>query len=201
MALRKVFAASVITCNCGIFLSGCGSSSEVRDAEKPQETANPATEQATEQNDPQDLSVRPLAEEAEKSPAKFSAVLSAWDSGDKDESVRQLLQVHWEDPAAFVDMPVLKITEQNFTALGAGERADLQNEAMKLASTAKNILRHAFVLAEQHEAAGEKQEAKKCYEGVQKLGKALANPDRLAVLQMMGKGLVEMAQEKINAVD
>lgn len=200
MAFRKVLAVSVsvITCNCVIFLTGCGSSSDESATEKSQDAANPAAEQ----NSSQDLLEKSLVVEEEKeSPTKFSAVLSAWDSGDKDESVRQLLQVNWDDPTAFVDMPILGITEQNFSSLGPGERADLQNEAMKLAGTAKNILRHAFVLAEQQEAEGNKQAAKKHYEGVQNLGKTLANPERLAVLQMMGKGLVEMSQEKIDAVD
>ena len=128
----------------------------------------------------------------------FSMVVDDWESGAKDDAVGKLLQIDWDSPAAIGDIPIMGLTEKEFATLSSGERREQQAVAMKLARDSKAIVRHAFSLAEA-EGAGDNARAKQYYEAARRLGNALAGPERLSVMQMMGTALVKMADEKLAA--
>lgn len=124
-------------------------------------------------------------------------VIDTWESGAQDQAIGKMLLIDWGGSTALDNIPAMSLTENDFKALARGERIEQQAAAMKLAGTAKAISRHSFSLAEKANADGDNEKAKQYYQGTQRLGAALAGADRIAVLQMTGKALVQMAEEKV----
>lgn len=181
-----------------LLLSGC--ETPKLDVETDQATSSSPTD-----SQPKAIEQAPVREETESAKkengnedkSNLSAVFESWESGAKDEAINRLLQIDWESPAVSGNLAILDMTEKDFAALSRTEKEKEQAVAMKLAGNSKAILRHAFTMAEQAEREGDNARAKLYYQGVQRLGNALAGSERLAVLQVMGKSLVQMADEKL----
>jgi hypothetical protein len=88
---------------------------------------------------------------------RLSDVVSSWESGAKDNAVRQLLAIRWDEAEILGGVPVLNISEKGFMALARDERTQMQTEAIEFTTTAKGLARHAISLGEQAHAAGDQQ--------------------------------------------
>ena len=199
MSALKSFSATTTVIVGVLLLSGC--ESPELEIESEQATPSSSTERQPKAIDqpPPKSGADPVTEESSGNEANLGAVFGAWESGAKDEAVSTLLKIDWESPMAIGDIPIMGSTERAFSALSQSERGEQQSVAMKLASSSKAILRHAFSLAEQAEEEGDNAKAELYYEAVQRLGNTLAGPERLTALQMMGESLVQMADEKLAA--
>ena len=136
-----------------------------------------------------------------KSKGVLSDVLSSWETGDKDRAVELLLSIPWDEPTRFSDTLLLSMTEQEFSSLSRDERKRHGEEAIKLAETFKRLARHAITLGDKARSSGDKQGAKVYYRAVLHLGEAISNPDRLMILQLLGRALVSMANEQLTTLD
>lgn len=181
-----------------LLLSGCESPELELESDQATSTSSSTDSQskAIEQA-PVKEAAESVTEESNGNKSNLSAVFESWESGAKDEAISKLLQIDWESPTAIGDLPMMNITEKDFAALSRSEKEKGQAVAMKLAGNSKAVLRHAFSLAEQAEGEGDSAKAKLYYEAVQRLGNALSGPERLVVLQMIGRSLVKMADEKL----
>ncbi len=213
-ASQRFFSASVAFLGI-LLIAGCeapeldteseqvsSSSSEIQPKDIQQTTEKPEpkeTQQATSKSEVAPATSSIDVNKRSQNESSLSGVLKAWESGAKDEAVSTLLHIDWESPTAIGDIPIMSITEKDFVALSRSENEEQQAMAMKLVSNSKAIQRHAFSLAKQAEGAGDDAKAKLYYEAVSRLGNALAEPQRLTVLQMMGKGLVKWTDEKLAA--
>jgi hypothetical protein len=137
----------------------------------------------------------------DKSKGVPNDVLSAWETGDKDRAVELLLSIPWDEPTRFSDRPLLSMTEQEFSSLSRSERNRHVEEAIKLVSRLKGLARHAIALGDKARSSGDKQRAKVYYEAVLHLGEAISNPDKLLILQQLGRGLVSIANEQLSTLD
>jgi len=97
-------------------------------------------------------------------------------------------------------MPVMSLSEQDFGALPSNERERTQNEAIELTRTLRNLARHALSAGENAQATGDKQTTRAHCEAVLHLGQALSDPERLLLIQLVGKAIVKMAQERLSTV-
>ena len=129
--------------------------------------------------------------------AQLSDVIAAWEAGDQDGAVEQLLRVDWNAADIASGHPVLGISEPQFMALPPSEQNRVSDEALKLITTAKALSAHAISLGEKSEAGGDAVQANAYFEAAYNLGNALADSERLLVLQLVGKAIVKMANEKL----
>ena len=130
----------------------------------------------------------------------LSDVLASWESGKKDEAVEQLLAIRWDGPDVFAGMPLMKLTEKDFGALPADARKRTLEEIIELIGTLRSLARHVLATGENAQASGDKQTAKADYEAVLHVGQAMSSPERVLVIQQLGKAFTTGAQEKLSAV-
>jgi len=186
---QPFYAVSIFSA--GLFFSAGCESPEI-DIDHGQANSS-STENQTESVVQPSTKVGSSASGTSNDTADLSMVLDAWESGNKDVAIGKLLQIDWDNPAASGGIPVMGYTEKEFATLSREQQA----MSMKLAGDSKAILRHAFSLAKQAEGKGDFAKARQYYDAVRQLGNALSGPERLIVLQMMGKALVQMADEKL----
>lgn len=128
---------------------------------------------------------------------RVADVLAAWESGNKDEAVKQLLAVPWEAEAVFDGLPILNLSEERFMSLAASERTSTQEEAMKIVPTLKDLARHAISAGDNAQVSGDSKAARMHYEAVLNFGKALSSPQRLQIIQLIGNATVRFAEDKM----
>lgn len=128
---------------------------------------------------------------------RFADVLTLWETGKKDEAVKQLSAIDWSKPTALAGTPVLRLSEKDFMSLGRKEQQAVMEKAIALVQSVKGVQRHAYALAEEAGTSGDKEAAKEYYEAVLRLAGELSGPDRLKVVQLLGQGLVASAAEKL----
>lgn len=131
----------------------------------------------------------------------LSDVLASWESGKKDVAVKQLLSIRWDEPAVFADMPIMVLSEKDFRSLPRDERTRIQQELIELVGPLRNMARHAWSIGEKAQASGDKQTAKAHYEAVLHLGQALASPERVLLIQQVGKAITIGTQKRSSAVE
>jgi hypothetical protein len=129
------------------------------------------------------------------------AYISSRESGAKDDAVRQLLTIRWNDAEILAGVEVLNISEKGFMGLASDEQTQLLAVAIEFASMAKGLARHAISLGEEAHAAGDEQRAQEHYQAVRHFGDVLNTGDHMLVVQMLGKAVVAMADEKLAAAD
>ncbi|MCX7424482.1 MAG: hypothetical protein NTW96_02425 [Planctomycetia bacterium] len=144
----------------------------------------------------QEAPAQPAESQAPGKSIPFTNVLAAWESGAKDDAVKQFVSIQWNDRAVFAGVPALNVSEDGFKSLDAPARTQMLNECIKLASALRAIARHALAAGDQALASGDKPTAKIHYEAVRHFGEALTSPERVLVIQQLGKGIVGSAQEK-----
>jgi len=127
----------------------------------------------------------------------FGEVLAAWLGGNKGEAVKQFLQMRWQDPSVFAGIPVLFMSEQQFATLPQAQRDPVSQQAQQLSATIRDIARAVISSGEAAAASGDAAGAKAKFEAVQQFGQALAAPERLLIIQLVGKAVVKLAQEKL----
>lgn len=132
---------------------------------------------------------------------RLTDVLALWESGKKDDAAKQLALIHWDASDVFSDLPVLNLSEDRFMSFSRSERTSMQEESLQLTRTLRAISRHVLAAGDNWQASGDNEAAKASYQAVQHFGEALSNPERLQVIQMIGKGIANSAQEKATAME
>jgi hypothetical protein len=127
-------------------------------------------------------------------------VLASWESGKKEQAVAQLLSVRWDQPGVFSDVPTMNLSEQGFAALPPDLRNRTASDATQLTATLRSLAREALSVGEQAQVSGDKQTARVHFEAVLHLGQALSSPERLLLIQLVGKVFVKTAEERLSAL-
>jgi hypothetical protein len=127
--------------------------------------------------------------------ARLEDVVASWESGNKDEAVRQFLLIRWDEPAAVSGLPVLDLSEEQFASLPADRKISVQDESIRQVTTFKSLARHAITAGDNARASGQTETATAHYEAVRHLGEALSSPARLLIIQQLGKAIVKSVSE------
>jgi len=202
MPRQKVIAV-LIAATMAISLAGCGKKEETSEPQAPPpppqaspqapaETSTPAQATAPVVED-----VAAAAETGAPSPRFLGEVLVSWNMGKRDEAVQKFLAIQWDAATAFQGIPMLVMSEQQLTSLSPEQQNRIVQETQGLSAVLRVIAAHMIATGETQAAAGDTDSAKAHFEAVRQCGQALAIPDRLEVVQTLGKAMVQLAQEKL----
>lgn len=122
-------------------------------------------------------------------------VLTLWQAGNKDDTVKQFLMISWNDPSVFQGIPALDVSEQQFITLSTDERNNIQQEAMDLTANLRRILMAVLAAGDAYAATSDIENAKKCHDAVMACGHALSASEHLVTVQMVGKAITNEASQ------
>lgn len=213
----RVFSATIITAMVLLPLTGCAK--KENQAPTAVKTPAPSSKKTTKAPPKAPVSVPPAKPEAGvpaapsqsqasnptvtavplQPAAYFGEVLAAWIGGRKDEAVKQFLQMRWQDPSVFEGIPMLVMSEQQFAALPQAQRDPIGRQAQQFSTTIGDIATAVIASGEKASASGDAAGAKARFEAVQQFGQTLAAPERLLIIQQVGKAVAKVAQEKLPA--
>ena len=142
----------------------------------------------------------PAVTEAPAKPVYLGQVLYAWNTGKKGDAVNQFLQLNWQDPAVFQGIPVLSMTEQQFTALPQEQRDRLSQQVQQLSQSFRGMADAVVASTDSFIASNNPAGARARLEALQQFGQALAAPEHLEIIQLVGKSITGLAQDKLSTV-
>src|SRR5262245_1174911 len=144
-------------------LAGCGKNNQTQSAKDP-----------------------PQASSVERTALEQS--ISAWTSGDKAGAVSQFLQIDWAKGKPFSSGSILHYSEAEFAALPPETRAKLGDQMADITAL-KELGKQVIQQGQEAAAKGDKSQAGKYLNAVNQCGERLDQPDRLVLLQQVGKAL------------
>jgi len=128
-------------------------------------------------------------------------MLELWDAGQKDEAVKQFLSVKWDDPSAYQDMPVLiSMSDKQWYSLPRDEQLSTTQEAIQQTGRLRQVMFEVVSVGKTFAESGDTQIAKKHFESVVQLGKALSQPQRFEVVRGYGEAALKYAQKNLSAL-
>ena len=142
----------------------------------------------------------PTVTPAPGKPMYLGQVLVAWNTGKRGEAVNQFLQLNWQDPAVFQGVPVFTMSEQQLAALPQAQRDAVSQQAQQLSQAARDLARAVVATTDTFLASGNVVGARSRLEAVQQFGQALAAPERLQIIQLVGKAIGQLTQEKLAGI-
>ena len=95
---------------------------------------------------------------------------------------------------------MLTMSEQQFAALSQEQRDQMSRLAEQLSQTLRDMARAVVASANSFIASGNAVGAKARLDAVQQFGQALAAPERLQIVQLVGKATIQLAQEKMSSI-
>lgn len=137
----------------------------------------------------------PAASNAGTSP--MQPVLQSWEQGDQPTAVQRFLEVDWNARPLFPPGSTLNLSESQFVALPPAERSAKASEVTQKAEALKKL---AVAVADAGRAAAarnDSNEARRHFTALQQFGDALASPDSLAIIQLVGKSIKKMAAAEL----
>ncbi|MBN1507898.1 MAG: hypothetical protein JW955_13690 [Sedimentisphaerales bacterium] len=127
-------------------------------------------------------------------------VLATWKAGKQGEAVNQFLQLNWHDPSVLQGIPALSMSEQDFASLSPAQRDRMSQQVQTLAQNLREIAKAVVASTDSFMASGNTVGAKARLDSVQQFGQGLATPERLQIIQLVGKAITALAQEKLSAI-
>ncbi|HYG34050.1 MAG TPA: hypothetical protein VEC99_04670 [Clostridia bacterium] len=126
--------------------------------------------------------------------------LVSWQQGDKPAAINRFAEINWNARPLFASDSPLSLSEAQFIALSEAERKAKSEEILAQLDTLKKL---AGAVAESGRAAaakGDVAQARKYFSSLKGSGEALAGPDCMAVVQLVGKALKKMADAELAKV-
>jgi hypothetical protein len=158
-----------------ILIAGCGKKSS-------SSSATPPTAQAETV-----LSSSPVSQPA----------LTAWQQGDKASAVSNFLATDWSARPLFAADSPLSLTESQFAALSDADRQAKSTVLTAQLDSFKQLAAAVRQAGSDAAAKGDAAQARKCFTSLKQCGTALASPDCLSLVQLVGQGLVKRADTEL----
>jgi hypothetical protein len=124
-------------------------------------------------------------------------VLAAWKAGKQGDAVNQFLQLNWQDPSVLQGIPALSMSEQDFASMSPAQRDQMSQQVQSLTQNLREIAQAVVASTDSFIASGNSTGAKARLDSVQQFGEVLAAPERLQILQLVGKAITALAQKKL----
>jgi len=129
-------------------------------------------------------------------------VFALWDTGKKDEAMAKFLSVNWKAPSVFNELSCFNLSENQFGSYSKRKRERIMKEYSNLREKLLiGIVRYVRSAGDDILADGDKQTAREYYSGILRCGQALSLPARLALIQLDGKAIVKMAQDRLSSLE
>jgi hypothetical protein len=128
-------------------------------------------------------------------------MLELWDTGQKDDAVKQFLSTQWDDPSAYRDIPVLiSMSDKQWRSLPRDEQLRTTEDAMKQRARLRKVMFKVVSDAKTLASSGDTETAKKHLKAVMRHGEALSDSTRFEVVRDYGKAALGYAQEKLTSI-
>jgi len=108
-------------------------------------------------------------------------------SGERDEAVQHLLAAKGEDLTGHSKSRVFRVSEDDFKGLSREQQRLFHEEVNSVVPNLKELGIHCLALGDQALERGDADEARRCFEAVNRLGRTLKAPQRMVVLHSLGE--------------
>jgi len=125
--------------------------------------------------------------------ADFNYILSAWDSGNKEESTKQFIQTDWDKPGVFANISDINISMQDFKMYSEEQQIQI---GRKLQTLGLHVLSAGDALL----ASGDKAGSQTYYDAVLKCARSTASRDHLEMLDITTRGLIKAVEDRVSSV-
>ena len=122
----------------------------------------------------------------------FDKVLDAWNQGQKEQASKLFLGINWTRSGLFADGSVLKISEAEFAKLPMNEQQQVRQQATQTASTVREIARYIVAQAKQS-----KEQTDVYRQALLACGQRLSEDDQLALIQLVGKAIIDYTKKEL----
>ena len=114
--------------------------------------------------------------------------VALWSWGSKEAAIEKFLSFDWNDASLFPSGTALGYSESDFASLPKTQQRQLMREVEGTAKALKQMSLRVKQLGDQSRASANSAKAKICFNSVGQCGTALDQPNRLRILQLVGKG-------------
>lgn len=132
------------------------------------------------------------ADAVSSSPAAQPA-LTAWQQGDKAAAVSNFLAADWSARPLFAAGSSLNLSEDQFKALSDTERQAKSSDMMSQIAALKQLAQAVVQSGRDTAAKGDTAQARKYFTALKQCGTALAGPDFMQLVQLVGKAFVKLS--------
>lgn len=133
-------------------------------------------------------------------PTSFADVLALWESSSQEDAINMLATIDWNSEATFAGMPALQTSEVEFTLFSRGKKTELQEAAIAAVSDIRAVARHLLSAAEDAQADGDSESARKLYQTLAAMAGELASSDHLMVIQQVGTAYEREAKQMLDGM-
>lgn len=123
--------------------------------------------------------------------------LTAWQQGDKAAAVSSFLAADWSARPLFAADSPLSLTESQFAALSAADRQAKSSVVTAQLDSFKQLAAAVRQAGSDDASKGDAAQARKCFTALKQCGTALASPDCLSLVQLVGQGLIKRADTEL----
>jgi hypothetical protein len=128
------------------------------------------------------------------------AAMTAWQPGDKSAAITSFLEADWSARPLFASGSTLNLSEDQFKALSNADRQAKSNEMLPQISDLKQLAAAVAQAGRDAASKGDAAQARKCFTALKQCGLALDSPDRLTLVQMVGKAFKKLAGTELAKV-
>jgi hypothetical protein len=123
--------------------------------------------------------------------------LTAWQQGDKAAAVSSFLAADWSARPLFAADSPLSLTESRFAALSDADRQAKSSVLTAQLDSFKQLAAAVRQAGADAASKGDAAQARKCFTSLKQCGTALASPDCLSLVQLVGQGLIKRADTEL----
>ena len=142
---------------------------------------------------------QPVNAESAAAPVTQRA-LTAWERGDHSTAIRSFLEADWSARPLFAPDSALSLSEDRFKALSNAERQAKSDEMLPQISSLKQLAAAVAQAGRDAASKGDAAQARKYFTSLKQSGTALDSPDRLLLVQLVGKAFKKMADAELAKV-
>ena len=124
-------------------------------------------------------------------------VLTAWGKGDKSTAVKSVLEADWAVRPLFTSGTTLALSDKQFSELSASARSSNQAPVAAAMTTLKEVAIDVRDAGRDAAAKGDVALARKHFMALQHWGEALAGPDSMAIIGIVGRGIKKIGDTEL----
>ena len=137
------------------------------------------------------------AEAASSSSPVSQPALAAWQQGDKAAAVSSFVAADWSARPLFTADSVLSLSEDQFKALSDADRQAKASELTAQLDSFKQLAAAVRQAGSDAASKGDAAQARKYFTSLKQCGTALASPDYLSLVQLVGQGFIKKADTEL----
>ena len=141
--------------------------------------------------------VEPAAGAEQAKSQGLENALARWRKGEKEQAAAAFLAIAWEQPLHFSPDSVWALSEKDFAALPESKRTEIQQQAMDIARTTRDLAQHVAGLGQADLTKKDFAAAEKCFRAVSDCGKAVSKLDTLMLLKMVGNAIQKLGDKEL----